>query len=77
MVSTLPRQSKIEIVCPFCGKLKDKWNRHHFGKVWKRTCVDCHNNINYYIAPCEEKSFTWNDIDKVKRLIKRRKTKYG
>jgi hypothetical protein len=77
MVTTKPRKVSpnspfATIICPMCNERKSEWNKHHFSDGWKRVCVDCHNKINYYVAPYEQKTFRIEDLNLLIGLISMR-----
>jgi hypothetical protein len=73
MITTLPRKIVTEIICPICQNTKKEWNVHHFKTSKIKICCDCHNDMNYYLAPYEQKRFEKKDIYLIKYLIRERK----
>lgn len=78
MTKTLPRKvSELspfkEIRCGLCGKVTTKWNRHHFKDGWVRSCTQCHDDINYYIAKYEQDLMEKKDKPYLMNLLEARR----
>jgi hypothetical protein len=81
MVRTNARKGKPPIECPLCNETKKDWNIHHFGPVKRKDqaekiCVDCHDDINYYMSKFEQERYLTKDIKMMKILITKRKKEY-
>lgn len=81
IVKTKPKSNpkkKIRI-CGWCGKETYRFNKHHWtdgGKIW--ICTKCHDEIDSYLSPIEQKIYGRKDQKRiVKMIITKRKRKYN
>lgn len=82
MVKVNKGHHSTERECMLCGFKSNEWTRQHlFNNKGKREakpfCADCHTKSNYYLAVCEERSFTWDQIEEYRALVQEREKKYG
>lgn len=77
MVWTNPKKTQKPVTCAVCYLTTVEYNRQHFGKDWRHVCLQCHAELNYYLAKCEENTHSWTSVETAKALIDYRKRVYG
>ena len=83
---TMPKNTRMEVVCSFCEETTKAWNWQHMIPQHKRkegvslsqvtnskvkSCTTCHDKINYYFSLYEQAE-VYNNVEKMKAEMKKR-----